>query len=112
MVKIGLTDQDMKFLLATTNDSKKKALEASFLHCPYFSDHIIEIRTCESPSGIVDMPLTLRELYDGARNRAKSARDSDPTSDYYIGMESGIAPSESNVYIVISVVYIENFVGE
>lgn len=57
------------------------------------------------PSGVSEQPMSNRETLDGARNRAKNARDARPEADYWVGIEGGIEPTgedmEAFAWIVI-----------
>ena len=43
------------------------------------------------PSGVSDQPMSDRETYKGARNRAINLRTHYPNGDFWVGIEGGIA---------------------
>ncbi|KAM6481459.1 Maf/Ham1 [Trichoderma sp. SZMC 28011] len=45
------------------------------------------------PSGVADQPMTDAETLQGARNRARNARDAEPQADYWVGIEGGVDDS-------------------
>ncbi len=59
------------------------------------------------PSGVPDMPLTLTDIQNGARNRALSAYKTE-NGEYAIGMEGGVykLPGSGDVGLLQSWIYI------
>jgi inosine/xanthosine triphosphatase len=41
------------------------------------------------PSGVSDQPIGNKETFQGALNRAKSAKNNNPNADFWIGIEGG-----------------------
>lgn len=76
----------MHFAIGTTNAPKTRAIRSvleTYKHTTLkatFSHHRV-------PSGVPDMPTTLAELRNGAKNRAVSTRQELPDADYFVGME-------------------------
>lgn len=98
----------MHFVIWTTNKPKSEAIEQVLGTCSYtkwrstFSNHKVV-------SGVPDMPLTLQDIRNGAKNRAKSLREIEPNADYYVGMEWWVYKDlEWDEYWLIWVVYMEN----
>ena len=102
----------MHFVIWTTNKPKSEAIEQVLGTCSYtkwrstYSNYKVN-------SGVPDMPLTLRDIRNGAKNRARSLREIEPNADYYIGMEWWVYRDYEWIeYWLIGVVYIENQSGE
>lgn len=98
----------MHFAIWTTNKPKSGAIEQVLETCIYtrwmatFSNHKVA-------SGVPDMPLTLQDIRNGAKNRAKSLRAIEPSSDYYVWMEGWVYKDIiGEEYWLIGIVYIEN----
>lgn len=98
----------MHFIIWTTNKPKSEAIKQVLETCSYtkwcstYSNYKVN-------SGVPDMPLTLRDIRNGAKNRARSLRKIEPSADYYIGMEWWVYQDfEWDNYWIMWVVYIEN----
>ncbi len=98
----------MHFAIWTTNKPKSEAIEHVLSTCPYtiwkatFSNHKV-------PSWVPDMPLTLKEIRDWAKNRAQELQKIDSNADFYVWMEWWVYKDlEWDEYWLIWVVYIEN----
>ncbi len=56
-------------------------------------------------SDVADQPMSDEETYSGAFNRAKNARDKNPSAEYWVGIEGGISDGiglmEAFAWIVI-----------
>lgn len=85
-------------------DATKNALDKLDLHCGAVSIAIGETGTNEQPCGYA-------EIYEGARRRAKLAKEVDPRLDVYIGIENGIdlvqqsGQIEQDVWVDYAIVY-------
>ncbi len=102
----------MHFAIWTTNTPKSEAIEQVLKTCPYTRWQVTSSNHKVS-SGVPDMPLTLWDIRNGAKNRAKSLRAIEPDADYYVGMEWGVYPDYEWIeYWLIGIVYIENQSGE
>ncbi|KAK2590844.1 hypothetical protein QQS21_011481 [Conoideocrella luteorostrata] len=55
-----------------------------------FPNSTFEVRGISVPSGVPDQPFTDEETLRGALNRARNARDAEPSADYWIGLEGGV----------------------
>ncbi len=61
------------------------------------------------PSGVSDMPLSLQELREGAKNRAQAIIALGIEADYYVGMEGGVFPDPIGPETwMAGVIYIES----
>lgn len=98
----------MHFAIWTTNRPKSGAIEQVLQTSPYtagkatFSNYKVS-------SSVPDMPITLRDIRTGARNRAMHCRREKPDADYFVWMEWWVYPDiEGENYWIMGVVYIEN----
>jgi inosine/xanthosine triphosphatase len=97
----------MHFAIGTTNKPKSEAIEHVLGTSPYtggatLSNHKVV-------SWVPDMPTTLAELRNGAKNRAIFTRREKSDADYFVWMEGWVyRDSEGEEYWLIGVVYIEN----
>jgi non-canonical (house-cleaning) NTP pyrophosphatase len=96
----------MKIIVWTTNPAKVKAIEEAISKCVYFEWKNIEITTLKVPSDVSDMPKTLEENINWARNRALNCKK-EVTWDLYIWMEGWTNIVEEKAYL-FWVVYILN----
>ncbi|OPZ77628.1 MAG: Non-canonical purine NTP phosphatase [Alphaproteobacteria bacterium ADurb.Bin438] len=76
----------MKVLVGTKNPVKIKAVKTAF---EKMFDEEIKIEGASVPSGVSDMPMSGKETYQGAYNRAMNSKSSYPDYDYYVGLEGG-----------------------
>ncbi|AZQ62656.1 non-canonical purine NTP phosphatase [Flammeovirga pectinis] len=53
-----------------------------------------QVEGVDVPSGVADQPMTSKETWDGALNRATNARKVATDADYWVGMEGGIDTDE------------------
>lgn len=99
----------MLFAVWTINIPKTQAIQNVLKTCPYTRNENVEIRGFKVSSEVSDMPLTLAELRDGARNRARNTRVLCAEADFFIWMEWWVyKDSVGDEYWLIGVVYIEN----
>lgn len=77
----------MLFALGTTNTPKTNALRDALSECPYIQGHEIKIVGFKVASGVPEMPLTLVDLREGAKNRAGEVRRLCPEANFFVGME-------------------------
>lgn len=77
----------MKIILWTISPPKVGAIKEAIKECIYFENENIEIIPLKASSDISDMPLTLEENINWAKNRARNARKINDSWDYYIWME-------------------------
>ena len=97
----------MHFAIGTTNKPKSAAIEQVLATCSYTIESTSSLH--KVASGVSDMPLSLREIRTGAKNRAGHCRRECPDADYFVGMEGGVYQDyEGENYWIMGVVYIEN----
>lgn len=77
-----------RIILASRNPVKLQAAQSGFERM--FPEETFEIQGTAQPSGVSDQPMTDKETYRGALNRAKSAQRSLPQADYWVGIEGGV----------------------
>ncbi|MCY4060750.1 MAG: inosine/xanthosine triphosphatase [Chloroflexi bacterium] len=80
-----------KITVASQNPVKLRAALAAFQQM--FPGHGFEVAGASVPSGVPDQPMSIRQTQAGARNRAENARQAQPESDYWVGIEGGIEDS-------------------
>lgn len=96
-------DRPIVIAIGSGNRVKVEAVEETIRDYPALSG-----ATCLSlavPSGIADQPLSLEEIIQGAKNRAKAAFDQCPGCCYSFGLESGLfnAPGAGTGYLEASI---------
>lgn len=102
----------MHFIIGTLNIPKSEAIEEVLKNSPYIN-WAISISNYKASSWVPDMPLSLTDIRNGARNRVQSLRNIDSTWDFYIGMEWWVYKDYvSDSYWIMWVVYIENIKWE
>jgi inosine/xanthosine triphosphatase len=77
----------MKIVVASTNPVKIEAVRRGF--AAMFPGETINVSGVSVPSGVSDQPMSDAETYQGAFNRARSARDRMPDADFWAGVEGG-----------------------
>lgn len=103
----------MLFALGTTNTPKTNAIHEALSSCPFILGHDVKIQGYKVASGVSDMPLTLSDLREGAKNRAQEVRRLCPEANFFVGMEGGVyQDSEGEEYWLTGIVYMENEAGE
>lgn len=101
----------MHFAIGTTNIPKSQAIESVLISSPYtlwatFSNHKVS-------SWVRDMPTSLEEIRNGAKNRALSTKNENPHADYFVGMEGGVYKDFVwEEYWLLGIVYIEDRKGK
>ena len=75
--------------IASQNPVKVQAALAGFQRM--FPEQTFEAQAISAPSGVSDQPASDHETLQGALNRAQNARQMQPHSDYWVGIEGGIA---------------------
>lgn len=96
----------MKIAIWTKSPPKVAAIESAIKQCDYFKWKNIEFITLKVESWISDMPISLEENMDWARNRAINTKNK-ILADLYIGMEWWMTKIEDKAYL-FWVVYILN----
>lgn len=107
----------MKLAIWTTKEPKVEWIRVGVQECPYFQDIIAQTKEdveyiLESVSSdISDMPLSIEETMEWAKNRARNLIKKGIDADFYIGMEGWATIIGDKKYLGW-VVYIENKAGE
>ncbi len=77
----------MLFALGTTNTPKTQAVTEVLTACPYTQTLHWEIQNFSVASDVPDMPLSLLDLRNGAKNRVAHLRRICSEADFFLGME-------------------------
>jgi inosine/xanthosine triphosphatase len=85
----------MKIIVASTNPAKIKAVSDGFKQM--FTDTNFNIEGISVESGVNDQPMTDKETYTGALNRADNAYKASPEADYFVGLEGGIESKDEEM---------------
>ncbi|MDD2907228.1 MAG: inosine/xanthosine triphosphatase [Candidatus Gracilibacteria bacterium] len=97
----------MKIAIGTTRAPKVDGIKNGIKNCPYFKDIEVEYILESVSSDISDMPLSIEETMQGAKNRANNLKKSGIIADFYIGIEGGTTQIGDKKYIG-GIVYIED----
>ena len=84
-----------RIVVASQNPVKINATRLGFESM--FRRDDFQMTSISVPSGVSDQPMSSSETLDGAINRARSAREAVPQSDYWVGIEGGLEPHESEL---------------
>lgn len=101
----------MKIAIGTTSPPKVAAIEKVIDSSVFFSWATIQYVCEKVPSDVSDMPLSLEENMNWAKNRAQNTKKLIDDADYYIGMEWWTQIIENKAYL-FWVCYIENSLWE
>ena len=101
----------MKIAIWTIRKAKVEWIKEWVSKCPYFKDKKVEYILEKVSSDISDMPLSLEETMQGAKNRARNLKKKWIDADFYIGIEWWTYIVQDKAYLV-GLVYIENNEGE
>lgn len=85
--------------IASLNPAKINAVKSAFEMV--FPDTVFQFNGIDVPSGVADQPMSDNETRHGARNRVHNAKQAEPGSDYYVGIEAGIEGNATFAWIVI-----------
>ncbi|PTB60556.1 hypothetical protein M431DRAFT_71384 [Trichoderma harzianum CBS 226.95] len=80
-----------RVIVASRNNVKISAAKEAF--GGMFPSAAFSFTGLNVPSGVADQPMTDAETLQGARNRARNARDAEPQADYWVGIEGGVDDS-------------------
>ena len=80
-----------KITVASQNPVKIKAARAAFRRM--FPSQPFEVDGVSVASGVPDQPMSVSQTMEGARVRAENAREAQPQSDFWVGIEGGIEDS-------------------
>ncbi len=97
----------MKIAIATQRPPKVDAVKSALLEYPHLQWKKFEYVCEKTDSEVSDMPLSLDEMMDWARNRVKNLKIFDATAELYVGVEWWVTKLKSKAYL-LWVVYIEN----
>ena len=97
----------MKIAIWTTRKAKVEWIKEWVSKCPYLKNKEIEYILKKVSSDISDMPLSLEETMQGAKNRARNLKKENIDADFYIGIEWWTYILGNRAYLV-GIVYIEN----
>jgi inosine/xanthosine triphosphatase len=102
------------FAVGTTRapkvDGIKAGLEICARHYPSLAGENAFV--CEkTESGVSDMPLSIEETMQGAKNRANNLLVQGIEADYYVGIEGGVSRFGEKAYL-FGTVYVQNREGE
>lgn len=78
--------------IATINPVKVEAAAEGFQQM--FQGEDIKVVPCKVNPGIAPQPMSNEETLDGAERRARALREIFPQSDYWVGIEGGVAESQ------------------
>jgi inosine/xanthosine triphosphatase len=78
----------MEIVIASLNPVKINAVREAFSH--HFPAAALDFQPLQTDSGVSDQPLSDQETRQGARNRARNARQSRPGANYWVGLEGGV----------------------
>jgi inosine/xanthosine triphosphatase len=81
-----------KVIIASKNPVKIEATQVGFQRM--FKNESFVFEGVSIPSEVGEQPMSHKETLEGARNRAKNARDQFPNVDYWVGIEGGIQDDE------------------
>jgi len=100
----------MKIAVWTTNPAKIKAIQEGLEKIVYLKDKEFEIIPLKVSSDVSDMPISLEENIQGAKNRAYNCKK-EIEADLYVGMEWWTTLINWNAFL-FGVVYLVNKEGE
>lgn len=86
-----MAEQATHVVVASHNPVKISAAREGF--SGMFPSKAFSLTGLSVPSGVADQPMTDAETLQGARNRARNAREAKPEADYWIGIEGGVDDS-------------------
>jgi len=78
----------MNIIVASKNPVKIEATKKGFLKS--FPDQSVKVEGRGAKSEVGDQPMTDKETYQGAYNRASNARLAYPEADFWVGIEGGL----------------------
>lgn len=81
-------NRPFKIIVGTCNEAKLNAVECA---AQTVFDISSEVESYAAKSGVSDQPISLEEMYIGAKNRAVAALNSDDNADFGVGLEGGLS---------------------
>ncbi len=97
----------MKIIIWTKSPPKVKAIEEAIQKCVYFKNKKIEIDSIKVESWISDMPISIEENMEWAKNRALNCKK-EKEADFYIWMEWGTNIVWEKAYLFWVVYILDN----
>ncbi len=88
-----------KVVVASLNPAKINAVKSAFQSA--FPHQAFEFIGVSVESEVDDQPMSNEETRDGALNRVRNAKISQPGADYYIGLEAGIEDNVTFAWMII-----------
>ncbi len=88
-----------KVVVASLNPAKINAVKSAFQSA--FPHQTFEFIGISVESEVDDQPMSDEETRDGALNRVKNAKISQPDADYYVGLEAGIEDNVTFAWMII-----------
>ncbi len=104
----------LKFAVGTTRAPKVDGIKAGLQECALRYPELSvpqEFVLQSTASGVSDMPLSIEETMQGAKNRARALLESGIEADYYVGIEGGTSRFGQKAYL-FGTVYVLNRAGE
>lgn len=86
-------------IVASLNPAKIKAVESAFTSV--FGHDQFSFVGVSVPSEVSDQPMTDAETHQGALNRVKNARQTQPDKDFYVGLEAGFEHGSTFAWMII-----------
>ncbi len=88
-----------KVVVASLNPAKINAVKSAFQSA--FPHQAFEFIGVSVESEVDDQPMSNEETRDGALNRVRNAKISQPGADYYVGLEAGIEDNVTFAWMII-----------
>ena len=101
----------MLIAIWTLRKPKLEAVESALQNSPYFKWKTIEYKAFKVESNVSDMPLSIKEIMQWAKNRVKNLRTKISNADFYIWLEWWTSKIW-NRYFLFWTTYIENQDGK
>lgn len=89
-----------KVIIGSKNPVKIEAVKLGFEEM--FPGEIFEFIGISVPSGVSDQPMSAKETYQGALNRAHNCLKENPTADFGVGLEGGLWFAEWDETLLLS----------
>ena len=78
---------EMKVIVGSKNPTKVFAVKTAF--AKMFPGQVFDVIGVDALSGVHAMPMSSKETYQGALNRAHDCKKQNADADYFVGVESG-----------------------
>ncbi len=91
----------LRVVVASQNPVKIRAVQQALAWL--FPERSWDVVPCEVPSGVAAQPMSEAETRQGARQRARAARQVAPEAHLWIGIEGGVQPgSEGEPWLALA----------